>query len=842
MIATTQASSASTLSFVTPRTKLSCDLWAEESITIQERPLGDGRLSSLVTIFKHNHEDIRIHNRMDSCFFVWFLQIVVRVFVPFWLISRVIILSVDAAWANNKDSLNHFTFGNIAGNFQNRFAAHLIFARFDASCSSFDTQNNGLKDLPDIYDRRTAASNKLEGAEFKLAAIAQKLNHKRTVAIANAAKKGQDITTVAPPVLDSDLENVAVADRYVPRSERPTHRLAPFKWFPLALPFMGGKLDTIEWARKQVIESDQLLTEGCRKLAEDRANVGVDMDENYPPLNSVFILFNQQIGAHIVAQILVHNQPYRMAEKYTEVAPADVIWGNLGINPYEARIRKAISYATTPAYSIIPPIMNDLVFVAFFLFYLVWKYLFLWGFGRHEAGDTEGRYGFITFYLALHRTDLSVLFFVSRDLEQRASATLQGVLMTLLIIITPLTAEQPAKIDKLELERAEHEIHARTVSLKAGVHGKNAAGEGKHNDAPEEYTHPAAIESQRIVWLPSDLSGVAEAEEMDLTQQGIDLSTKNAAMDKNGHVESTGPPPGGGDDVLFGRPALYFSRCVYYPEEFLEDHRYFGVPALDEGHRQQLVHKTSFLDKPSRMVQFAARLGLAKGNKSVMNAMESAYSFLSENYQPGDQVILYVRSFEIGSDLDLKAAESLAKHLHDGTRPGDRCESQRSSGNNKSPGKIPIHGIVVSLGGEMRQMCEVNDGLKSRFPPGIEHIVCCTYDAGDRSCATRFDMTGAIVWREICISPDRGWDLWIHCTKHVLYWEENWILKWDKRDPVWTQELDSSPGSAPDGLGLGLTKPVGMYRHELRKYRRYLWEDIFMLVWKSCRGVDQSLS
>jgi hypothetical protein len=38
-----------------------------------------------------------------------------------------------------------------------------------------------------------------------------------------------------------------------------------------------------------------------------------------------------------------------MAEKYTKVAPADVIWGYLGINPYEARIRRVISYAATAA-------------------------------------------------------------------------------------------------------------------------------------------------------------------------------------------------------------------------------------------------------------------------------------------------------------------------------------------------------------------------------------------------------------------------------------------------------------------------------------------------------------
>ncbi|CAE6413917.1 unnamed protein product [Rhizoctonia solani] len=110
---------------------------------------------------------------------------------------------------------------------------------------------------------------------------------------------------------------------------------------------MGEKVNTVEWARKAVGEAEMLLGEGRQKLADDRANLGVNMDEKYPPLISAFILFNQQIRAHIAAQILVHNQPYRMAKQHTEVAPADVIWGNLGSNPYEARIRKAISYAAT---------------------------------------------------------------------------------------------------------------------------------------------------------------------------------------------------------------------------------------------------------------------------------------------------------------------------------------------------------------------------------------------------------------------------------------------------------------------------------------------------------------
>ena len=49
----------------------------------------------------------------------------------------------------------------------------------------------------------------------------------------------------------------------------------------------------------------------------------------------------------MAAQTLTHHAPYRMAEKFTEVAPEDVIWSNLGLNPYEKKIRVALSYCAT---------------------------------------------------------------------------------------------------------------------------------------------------------------------------------------------------------------------------------------------------------------------------------------------------------------------------------------------------------------------------------------------------------------------------------------------------------------------------------------------------------------
>ncbi|KAG8795044.1 hypothetical protein FRC12_018595 [Ceratobasidium sp. 428] len=112
-----------------------------------------------------------------------------------------------------------------------------------------------------------------------------------------------------------------------------------------SLSFVDRKDDTIEWARREVVEADKGLTEERRKLAEDINNVGVDMNENT-------LLRTRRSSCSINKLITVYNRPYRMAEKYTEVAPADVIWSNLEVELYEARIRRVINYTATAPSSI----------------------------------------------------------------------------------------------------------------------------------------------------------------------------------------------------------------------------------------------------------------------------------------------------------------------------------------------------------------------------------------------------------------------------------------------------------------------------------------------------------
>lgn len=62
---------------------------------------------------------------------------------------------------------------------------------------------------------------------------------------------------------------------------------------------------------------------------------------------------------------------------------------------------------------------------------------------------------------------------------------------------------------------------------------------------PKEFYHPASVEPQRIVWIPQDQLGIAAEEEQEIRDAGINVSTEGAAMDDKGHVDISGPPPGG---------------------------------------------------------------------------------------------------------------------------------------------------------------------------------------------------------------------------------------------------------------------------------------------------------
>lgn len=134
---------------------------------------------------------------------------------------------------------------------------------------------------------------------------------------------------------DVELEaDSSLISRYVDRKDRPTHRLG-------SIPCVGKVVDTIDWCREEIRVTDLELSEAREVIA------GEDADSKYPPESAAFIQFNSQISAHMFAQCLAHHAPLRMSGRYLEVDQEDVIWSNLNINPYQAKVRFALSWAMT---------------------------------------------------------------------------------------------------------------------------------------------------------------------------------------------------------------------------------------------------------------------------------------------------------------------------------------------------------------------------------------------------------------------------------------------------------------------------------------------------------------
>lgn len=232
--------------------------------------------------------------------------------------------------------------------------------------------------MPDLYNQRLKACNKLESSETSLFNIATTSRNEKLKKEAKAAKKagksvvnessaahGQSIDgrpLTAPSVHTSDEEkDITLVDKLVPRADRPTHRL-PAGFMPFSLPFIGKKVDSIDWAKEEIERTSNELNKSQRVLAREvntmtrspiydnmpLKELSAELDkQTYPPLNSAFVLFNKQIAAHMAAQALAHHEPYQMSSKYADVLPGDVIWSNLSMNPYEAKLRMAISYAAT---------------------------------------------------------------------------------------------------------------------------------------------------------------------------------------------------------------------------------------------------------------------------------------------------------------------------------------------------------------------------------------------------------------------------------------------------------------------------------------------------------------
>ena len=157
-----------------------------------------------------------------------------------------------------------------------------------------------VSDMSDLYEQQMDAAQKLEKADIKVIKLALK-----------RVKKGK-----VPQEGDSKSEkDGSFATRYIPEKKVPTHRLGK-------IPFFGKKVTTIPWAEEEIEKTGRELAEGRRDISK------------YPTKGGAFILFNDQIDAHIFAQRINEDTPrkLKMATRYINVCADDVIWSNVARN------------------------------------------------------------------------------------------------------------------------------------------------------------------------------------------------------------------------------------------------------------------------------------------------------------------------------------------------------------------------------------------------------------------------------------------------------------------------------------------------------------------------------
>lgn len=92
-------------------------------------------------------------------------------------------------------------------------------------------------------------------------------------------------------------------------------------------------------------------------------------------------------------------------------------------------------------YMVISPIINGFACATFFLFYMLYKYLFLWVKEMPASGDTGGMFFpkaiqhiFVGMYI--QQICLCALFFLAQNEEGNQGAVPEGALMVVLIVFT----------------------------------------------------------------------------------------------------------------------------------------------------------------------------------------------------------------------------------------------------------------------------------------------------------------------------------------------------------------------------------------------------------------------
>jgi len=228
-------------------------------------------------------------------------------------------------------------------------------------------------------------------------------------------------------------------------------------------------------------------------------------------------------------------------------------------------------------YSCIQPIITLLCLFIFALYYVAFKYLYVYVYDQPDANETCGLFWpkavnhlFVGLYI--EHIVLAALFFLSQDIQQRQSAIPEGALAVVLLILTVLfhlyvtkklrpshiVLEKFSDVDHSAVDDTDAKafvgrgsqkraqmvrMHTMESGDRIGGNPNEHQGNTEAGDLEHGFDPPSTYQDQPTIWLAEDVHGLSRLEVMRIKQGQVDASMEGAHMDADSKIHvSRGPP------------------------------------------------------------------------------------------------------------------------------------------------------------------------------------------------------------------------------------------------------------------------------------------------------------
>ncbi|RUS17953.1 hypothetical protein BC937DRAFT_89315 [Endogone sp. FLAS-F59071] len=290
---------------------------------------------------------------LDAFMFLRFLRMGAVVFSFFTLIGIPIMFPVNIVNQRNLSGINVATIANVSD--PSRLWAHLIMAVIFVGFTIWLTFRE-MRSYVDLRHRYLTLEERRESVAARtllVCSLTPELTREDTLQkLFDKFPGGVEKVWLNRKLESAELKFIKASVQHfaangaidMEKNETPAsppQNLRPTQSTSM-IPFAGQKVDAIEHLRQRLTELNASI-ETRQKSHHESASL----------YTSAFIQFRLQISAHMAAQSLMHHESLRLAPRYIEVSPSDVIWGNLNMGAYERMIKKFWSTAAVSAITLL---------------------------------------------------------------------------------------------------------------------------------------------------------------------------------------------------------------------------------------------------------------------------------------------------------------------------------------------------------------------------------------------------------------------------------------------------------------------------------------------------------